>query len=147
MADGLTKMALGIFGFGFCKASLGAAYMTAMGSVFSTVGFVSELNFMVPMLVSSLLTASALVLMVRSRRLLSGALRQYPAVISLSSGFLLSAGDLLSRSPDGFAAALCGALCGYSRPSSMLFGSTSSPPRKILLHRRCKLSVPLSSNA
>lgn len=114
MADGLTKMALGIFGFGFCKASLGAAYMTAMGSVFSTVGFVSELNFMVPMLVSSLLTASALVLMVRSRRLLSGALRQYPAVISLSSGFLLSAGDLLSRSPDGFAAALCGALCGYS---------------------------------
>ena len=40
MADGLTKMALGIFGFGFCKASLGAAYMTAMGSVFSTVGFV-----------------------------------------------------------------------------------------------------------
>ncbi|WP_418997873.1 response regulator transcription factor [Adlercreutzia equolifaciens] len=114
MADGLTKMALGIFGFGFCKASLSAAYMTAMGSVFSTVGFVSELNFMVPMLVSSLLTVSALVLMVRSRRLLSGALRQYPAVISLSSGFLLSAGDLLSRSPDGFAAALCGALCGYS---------------------------------
>ena len=52
--------------------------------------------------------------MVRSRRLLSGALRQYPAVISLSSGFLLSAGDLLSRFPDGFAAALCGALCGYS---------------------------------
>ena len=71
MADGLTKMALGIFGFGFCKASLGAAYMTAMGSVFSTVGFVSELNFMVPMLVSSLLTASALVLMVRSRRYIS----------------------------------------------------------------------------
>ena len=117
MADGLTKMALGIFGFGFCKASLGAAYMTAMGSVFSTVGFVSELNFMVPMLVSSLLTASALVLMVRSRPPM--------ALLPLS-------------------VVRCVAT---RRPSSMLFGSTSSPPRKILLHRRCKLSVPLSSNA
>lgn len=148
MADGLTKMALGIFGFGFCKASLGAAYMTAMGSVFSTVGFVSELNFMVPMLVSSLLTASALVLMVRSRRLLSGALRQYPAVISLSRPGFFSAPAICFLGPPMALLPLSVVRCvATRRPSSMLFGSTSSPPRKILLHRRCKLSVPLSSNA
>ena len=53
MAHGLAKTLAGIFGFGFCKAALGVAYLTAMGSVISSVGFISELSFMVPMLVAS----------------------------------------------------------------------------------------------
>lgn len=50
MADGLAKTLAGVLGFGLCKTALGVAYLTAMGSVFSNVGFISELSFMTPML-------------------------------------------------------------------------------------------------
>ena len=53
MADGLAKTLAGVLGFGLCKTALGVAYLTAMGSVFSNVGFISELSFMTPMLVAS----------------------------------------------------------------------------------------------
>ena len=43
MADGLAKTLAGVLGFGLCKTALGVAYLTAMGSVFSNVGFISEL--------------------------------------------------------------------------------------------------------
>ena len=42
-------IALGALGFGLCKTAISVAYITAMGSVSSTVGFVSELDFMFAM--------------------------------------------------------------------------------------------------
>ena len=69
MADGLAKTLAGVLGFGLCKTALGVAYLTAMGSVFSNVGFISELSFMTPMLVASLATASLIVLGARRGRL------------------------------------------------------------------------------
>lgn len=114
MADKLAKTLAGIFGFGLCKMALGAAYLTAMGSVFSSVGFISELSFMVPMLAASLGAAFLIALSARRRRLASGSLRQYPAVFALSLGFLIGGMNLLSCFPDGIAALLCGLLCGFS---------------------------------
>ena len=72
MADGLAKTLAGVLGFGLCKTALGVAYLTAMGSVFSNVGFISELSFMTPMLVASLATASLIVLGARRGRLSPG---------------------------------------------------------------------------
>ncbi len=40
---------LSALGFGLTKAATSLAYMTAMGSVTSSIGFVSELDFMIAM--------------------------------------------------------------------------------------------------
>lgn len=113
MSDGLAKTLAGIIGFGLCKAALGVAYLTAMGSAFSNVGFISELSFMVPMLVASLVTAFLIVLAARRRCLPSGSLKQYPAVIALSLGFLAGGTSPLFGFSDA-AALLCGLLCGFA---------------------------------
>ena len=52
-------IALGALGFGLCKTAISVAYITAMGSVSSTVGFVSELDFMFAMNAISFATALA----------------------------------------------------------------------------------------
>lgn len=114
MADGLAKTLAGVLGFGLCKMALGVAYLTAMGSVFSNVGFISELSFMTPMLVASLATASLIVLGARRGRLSPGSLKQYPAVLALSLGFLFGGANLLSGLPEGALALVCGLLCGFS---------------------------------
>lgn len=101
MADGLAKTLAGVLGFGLCKTALGVAYLTAMGSVFSNVGFISELSFMTPMLVASLATASLIVLGARRGRLSPGSLKQYPAVLALSLGFLYGGANLLPGLPEG----------------------------------------------
>ena len=114
MADGLAKTLAGVLGFGLCKMALGVAYLTAMGSVFSNVGFISELSFMTPMLVASLATASLIVLGARRGRLSPGSLKQYPAVLALSLGFLFGGANLLSGLPESALALVCGLLCGFS---------------------------------
>lgn len=114
MADGLAKTLAGVLGFGLCKTALGVAYLTAMGSVFSNVGFISELSFMTPMLVASLATASLIVLGARRGRLSPGSLKQYPAVLALSLGFLFGGANLLPGLPEDALALVCGLLCGFS---------------------------------
>lgn len=114
MADGLAKTLAGVLGFGLCKTALGVAYLTAMGSVFSNVGFISELSFVTPMLVASLATASLIVLGARRGRLSPGSLKQYPAVLALSLGFLFGGANLLPGLPEDALALVCGLLCGFS---------------------------------
>lgn len=114
MADGLAKTLAGVLGFGLCKTALGVAYLMAMGSVFSNVGFISELSFMTPMLVASLATASLIVLGARRGRLSPGSLKQYPAVLALSLGFLFGGANLLPGLPEDALALVCGLLCGFS---------------------------------
>ena len=79
-------IALGALGFGLCKTAISVAYITAMGSVSSTVGFVSELDFMFAMNAISFATALAIIALVRAGRLRPGALSQVPAVIALLVG-------------------------------------------------------------
>ena len=110
MADGLAKTLAGVLGLGLCKTALGVAYLTAMGSVFSNVGFISELSFMTPMLVASLATASLIVLGARRGRLSPGSLKQYPAVLALSLGFLFGGANLLPGLPEDALALVCGLL-------------------------------------
>lgn len=104
----------GTAGFGLCKTAVSVAYMTAMGSVFSTVGFVSEFDFMIPMLASSFLTSLAIVTLVALRKLNAGALSQAPAVLALLLGFALSATGALSSFSGPILGAIHGVLCGFS---------------------------------
>ena len=134
MAHGLAKTLAGIFGFGFCKAALGVAYLTAMGSVISSVGFISELSFMVPMLVASFATASLIVLAVRKCRLPARSLGQHPATVARYRWILSRGMNLLSVFPNGATALLCGFPAGSPPLPSTPCGSMPSPPNETRPH-------------
>lgn len=114
MGGSWANIARGVAGFGLCKTALALAYLTAMGSVSSTVGFVSALSFMVPMLATSLVVALVLVALAARGRLSAGSLPQLPAVGALMLGFALSATGALSALPLGVTASICGVLCGFA---------------------------------
>ncbi|MEE0706761.1 MAG: helix-turn-helix transcriptional regulator [Adlercreutzia sp.] len=114
MGGSWANIVRGVAGFGLCKTALALAYLTAMGSVSSTVGFVSALSFMVPMLATSLVVALVLVALAARDRLSAGSLPQLPAVGALVLGFALSATGALSALSVGMAAAICGVLCGFA---------------------------------
>ena len=107
MANRFAGIALGALGFGLCKTAISVAYITAMGSVSSTVGFVSELDFMFAMNAASFTTALVIIALVRAGRLRPGALSQVPAVIALLVGFFLSATGVMTGLPYGV-------LCGFA---------------------------------
>ena len=107
-------IALGALGFGLCKTAISVAYITAMGSVSSTVGFVSELDFMFAMNAISFATALAIIALVRAGRLRPGALSQVPAVIALLVGFFLSATGVMAGLPFAATAVFYGVLCGFA---------------------------------
>ncbi|MFR1637929.1 MAG: hypothetical protein ACLSVD_01410 [Eggerthellaceae bacterium] len=71
------RHSLGALGFSLCKTAISVAYITAMGSVSSTVGFVSELDFMFAMNAISFATALAIIALVRAGRLRPGALSKF----------------------------------------------------------------------
>ena len=108
------SIALGALGFGLCKTAISVAYITAMGSVSSTVGFVSELDFMFAMNAISFATALAIIALVRAGRLRPGALSQVPAVIALLVGFFLSATGVMAGLPFAATAVFYGVLCGFA---------------------------------
>lgn len=114
MANKLGSIALGAVGYGLCKTAISVAYITAMGSVPSSVGFVSELDFMFSMNVISFITASILILLVKAGRLRPGRLSQVPAVVALLIGFFLSATGVMVQVPVVATAILYGILCGFA---------------------------------
>ena len=114
MANRFAGIALGALGFGLCKTAISVAYITAMGSVSSTVGFVSELDFMFAMNAASFTTALVIIALVRAGRLCPGALSQVPAVIALLVGFFLSATGVMTGLPFAVAAVFYGVLCGFA---------------------------------
>ncbi len=101
-------------GYGLAKIATSLAYITAMGSVASSIGFVSELDFMFAMTLASAVTAAGVVVGVRSGRLASWQLSQIPAVLALGFGFLLGATQVLAGFPPVLSALVLGALCGFS---------------------------------
>ena len=115
MANGLADKALGAVGFGLCKTAISVAYITVMGSVSQSVGFVSELDFMFTMNATSFVTALVILLLAGFGRLRPGGLSQAPAVASLLAGFLLSATGATAGLPVGATAALYGLLCGFAQ--------------------------------
>ena len=101
-------------GFGLTKTATSLAYMTAMGSVTSSIGFVSELDFMLAMNLAACVTGFGIVWLVRAGKLIAGRLSQTPALVAFVGGFLLNALHLLAGLPPAFSAKLLGALCGFS---------------------------------
>lgn len=88
MANGFSDRVLGAAGFGLCKAAISVAYITAMGSVSSSVGFVSELDFMFTMNAASFVTAFAVLLLVgRGVCVREGCPRCLPSSHCLSGSF------------------------------------------------------------
>lgn len=114
MANRFSGIALGAIGFGLCKTAISVAYITAMGSVSSTVGFVSELDFMFAMNAASFVTALVIIALVRTGRLRPGSLSQVPAVIALLVGFFLSATGVMLGLSVTMTAVFYGVLCGFA---------------------------------
>lgn len=114
MANKFANIALGALGFGLCKTAISIAYITAMGSVSSSVGFVSELDFMFVMNAASFITACVIVVLVRVGKLRPGSLSQVPAVIALLAGFFLSATGVLEGLSLVLTTVLYGVLCGFA---------------------------------
>ena len=69
-------------GFGLTKTATSLAYMTAMGSVTSSIGFVSELDFMLAMNLAACVTGFGIVWLVRAGKLIAGRLSQTPALVA-----------------------------------------------------------------
>lgn len=105
---------LSALGFGLTKAATSLAYMTAMGSVASSIGFVSELDFMIAMNLAAFATGFGIVWLVRAGKLAAGSLPQIPAIVAFVAGILLNAIQVLSALPSAVSAGLLGALCGFS---------------------------------
>lgn len=101
-------------GFGLCKTATSLAYITAMGSVSSSVGFVSQLGFMFAMTATTTVTALSIIALVRAGKIAPWSLRQTPALITLCAGFLLGSTGVLSGLPSWIATVLLGGLCGYA---------------------------------
>ncbi len=114
MKNKLVSIAVGVLGFGLCKTAISVAYITAMGSVSSTVGFVSELDFMFAMNASSFVTALVIIALVRCGRVRPGSLSQVPAIVAMLVGFFLSATGVVTGLPAITTAVLYGILCGFS---------------------------------
>lgn len=109
----LVPVALSL-GFGLCKTATSLAYITALGSVSSSVGFVSQLGFMFAMTATTTVTALIIILLLRAGRIAPWSLSQAPALASLCVGFLLGSTGVLSVFPAEVATLLLGGLCGYA---------------------------------
>ncbi|MEG0071700.1 MAG: LuxR family transcriptional regulator [Raoultibacter sp.] len=101
-------------GFGLCKTATSLAYITAMGSVSSSVGFVSELDFMFATNGASVVTAAGILGLLLRGRLRTGGLSQVSALIALTLAFFLSLTNALAGMPLFVSALLFGALSGFS---------------------------------
>lgn len=102
------------WGFGLSKAATSIGYLSAMGSVSHSVGFVTELWFMVASEVVSFAMALAVGVLAARGRLAMRGLSAWPAPIALMAGFLLSSTDALSFMPPPAQAGVLGILYGVS---------------------------------
>lgn len=105
---------LSAVGFGLAKAATSLAYMTAMGSVASSIGFVSELDFMIAMNLVACATGLAIAWLAGKGKLAGKSLSQVPAVIIFVAGLSLNFISGPFALPPVFLAKLLGALCGFS---------------------------------
>ncbi|MEG1561956.1 MAG: helix-turn-helix transcriptional regulator [Raoultibacter sp.] len=111
---GAVKVLIFALGFGLCKTATSLAYITAMGSVSSSIGFVSELDFMFAMNAAAVITAASIIVLVLRGRLRTWQLSQVPALIALTLGFFLSATNVFAGMPAFVSTFVFGALSGFA---------------------------------
>lgn len=95
-------------GFGLSKAVVSLGYLSAMGSVERSVGYVTELWFMLASEVSSLLIAACVIALVAKGVVVRGSLAQWPALACALAGFLMGGLGLLSWMPHAASAIVLG---------------------------------------
>lgn len=111
---GAVKVLIFALGFGLCKTATSLAYITAMGSVSSSIGFVSELDFMFAMNAAAVITAASIIVLVLRGRLRTWQLSQVPALIALTLGFFLSTTNVFAGMPAFVSTFVFGALSGFA---------------------------------
>ena len=80
-----------IVGFGLAKAATSLGYLSAMGSVGQSVGFVTELWFMFASEVASIIVASVVIALACRGAVKPGSFAMWPGVAALVVGFVASA--------------------------------------------------------
>lgn len=80
-----------IVGFGLAKAATSLGYLSAMGSVGQSVGFVTELWFMFASEVASIIVASVVIALACRGAVKPGSFAMWPGVAALVVGFAASA--------------------------------------------------------
>ena len=101
-------------GFGLSKAATSIGYLSAMGSVTRSVGFVTELWFMLASEAVSVVLAVAVGALAAQGRLRPRSISQWQALLVFFAGFLLSSSGALSGLPESAAAGLLGLTYGAS---------------------------------
>lgn len=101
-------------GFGLSKAATSIGYLSAMGSVTRSVGFVTELWFMLASEAVSVVLAVAVGALAAQGRLRPRSISQWQALLVFFAGFLLSASGVLSALPESAVAGLLGLTYGAS---------------------------------
>ena len=85
------EAAAAIVGFGLAKAATSLGYLSAMGSVGQSVGFVTELWFMFASEVASIIVASLVIALACRGAVKPGSFAMWPGVAALVVGFAASA--------------------------------------------------------
>ena len=80
-----------IVGFGLAKAATSLGYLSAMGSVGQSVGFVTELWFMFAREAASIIVASLVIALACRGAVKPGSFAMWPGVAALVAGFAASA--------------------------------------------------------
>ena len=80
-----------IVGFGLAKAATSLGYLSAMGSVGQSVGFVTELWFMFASEAASIIVASLVIALACRGAVKPGSFAMWPGVAALVAGFAASA--------------------------------------------------------
>lgn len=80
-----------IVGFGLAKAATSLGYLSAMGSVGQSVGFVTELWFMFASEAASIIVASLVIALACRGAVKPGSFAMWPGVAALVAGFVASA--------------------------------------------------------
>lgn len=80
-----------IVGFGLAKAATSLGYLSAMGSVGQSVGFVTELRFMFASEAASIIVASLVIALACRGAVKPGSFAMWPGVAALVAGFAASA--------------------------------------------------------
>lgn len=121
MSDSMAKRGVvSACGFGFSKAVTSIGYLTAMGSVTHSIGFVTELWFMLASEVASVIVAGIVsIRAIRNGR--KGVVRQWPAWVAFAVGFVLGASGVMVQFPVMLSAAILGSLYGIA---SVVFSCT-----------------------
>ena len=106
--------AVSAWGFGLSKAATSIGYLSAMGSVTHSIGFVTELWFMLASEAVSLALAVVVGLFAARGRIRPRSIPQWQALLVFLAGFCLSVSGVLAGLPAAVSASVIGVTYGIS---------------------------------